>query len=196
VNNFFLHGKEVILMQETQGLSREELIKKLFSEAADRVVQGEEPDSCTAIVGALLRREQVEDSELRLVLDAHCGGPWQVDTPEKLAIFSKWCDAAGCPLKFSSETEVVNDQTVYRGDYGDCCLAESSTGNRWAVWTRKGRLQIGFREEADAKAFRAADARFSTEALGNKRISLVVIEEGDTPEMIDAVTAILIGLQA
>ncbi|MBI2459907.1 MAG: hypothetical protein HYV53_05200 [Parcubacteria group bacterium] len=183
-------------MQETQGLPREELIRKLFSEAADRVVQGEEPDPCTAIVGALLRREAVEDAELQLVLDAHCGGPWQVNTTEKLEIFSKWCEAAGSSLEFSSETEAVNGQTVYRGDYGDCCLVEASKGNRWAVWTRKGRLQIGFREEADAKAFRSADARFSMEALGNKRIALVVIEGGDTPEMINAATAILNGLAA
>lgn len=84
-------------MQETQVAFREELIRKLFSEAADRVIHGDDPDPCTAIVGALLRREPVEDSDLQLVLDAHCGGPWQVDTPEKLEIFSKWCNAAGCP---------------------------------------------------------------------------------------------------
>lgn len=183
-------------MQETQVASREELVQKLFSEAAGRVIHDDDPDPCTAIVEALLRREPVEDSDLQLVLDAHCGGPWQVDTPEKLAIFSKWCNTAECPLEFSSETEVVNDQTVYRGDYGDCCLVEASKGNRWAVWTRKGRLQIGFREEADAQTFRVADTRFSMEALGNKRIGLVVIEGGDTPETVNAVTAILNRIQA
>ncbi len=169
-------------------------IRQLFSEAIDRVIRNEDPDPCTAIVGALLRKEEVADQELSLVLEAHCGGPWVVSTEEEFQIFSKWCAASGEPLSVSSDILVANGQNVYRNDFGDCCFAEASKGNRWAVYTRKGRLQIGFREEADAKAFRLADSRFSMEATGNKRISLVVIEGGDTPEMIQAATAALSSL--
>lgn len=179
------------MKESFSSFSREELVKRLFSEACDRVLRNEDPDPATALVVALLQKEQVTDQELLTVLEAHCSGPWSVSTAEKLEIISRWCDRSGVPLSASTETNVVNNQLVYVGDYGDCCFAEASKGQRWAVWTRKGRLHIGFREEADAKAFRNADGRFSMEATGNKRIAFVVIEGGDTPEMIDAAAAVL-----
>ena len=165
-------------------MNREEMIRSLFAEASDRVLKGEDPDPCTAICGALLRKEAVTDFELEVVLAAHVGGPWQVNTMKKLEVFSRWCDACGSPLGVSKETEVVNNQMVYRNDFGDC----------WAVWTRKGRLHIGFADEGDAKQFRASDRRFSMEETGNKRMSLVVVEGGDTPETIKQATRLLMRL--
>ncbi len=49
-------------------------------------------------------------------------------------------------------------------------------GNDFTVWTRKGRLKIGFRNDSDAQVFRDSDAAFSLETTGNKRIGLVVLD--------------------
>jgi hypothetical protein len=69
-------------------LSHEELVRRLFVEAADRVIRGEEPDPAMAVVAALCREEVVPDTELELILRAHTQGPWVVeggDTPETIA---------------------------------------------------------------------------------------------------------------
>lgn len=67
-------------------MEREFLIRELFAEALDRVLRNEDPDPCTAIVGALLRKEEVADQDLELVLAAHRQGPWVVDDPDKLEL--------------------------------------------------------------------------------------------------------------
>lgn len=164
-------------------LSREELIRRLFVEAADRVIRGEEPDPAMAVVAALCREEVVPDTELELILRAHTQGPWVVEGAEELVVFARWCEAAGSPLQIGEAVE-AEGLRVYVANFGDCCFAEAARGARFAVWTRKGRLHIGFKDEADAVAFRAADDLFSMERTGNKRTAFVVVEGGDTPETI------------
>lgn len=164
-------------------LSREELIRRLFIEAADRVIRGEEPDPAMAVVAALCREEKIPDTELELILRAHTQGPWVVEGTEELAVFARWCDAAGSPLQIGEAVE-TESLRLYVANFGDCCFAEAARGARFAAWTRKGRLHIGFRNEADAVAFRSADNRFSMEETGNKRTAFVVVEGGDTPETI------------
>jgi hypothetical protein len=178
-------------------LSREKLIRSLFAEAADRAIRGEEPDPAMAVVAALCRGDEIPDAELELILRAHTQGPWAVKGAEELAVFARWCDTAGSPLQIGEAVE-AEGLRVYVANFGDCCFAEAARGARYAVWTRKGRLHVGFdplfevllkkdgkevRAEAFA-VFRAADPAFTMKATGNKRAAFVVIEGGDTPEMI------------
>lgn len=181
-------------------LSRDELVRRLFTEAADRVIRGEKPDPAMAVVAALCREEVVPDTELELILRAHTQGPWVVEGTEELAVFARWCDAAGSPLQIGEAVE-TEGLRVYRDNFGDCCFAEAARGARFAVWTHKGRLHVGFDpnfrifvsnketgkpEKVEVAAvFRAANpGAFSMEATGNKRTAFVVVEGGDTPEMI------------
>ena len=163
--------------------NRDELIRCLFSEAADRVIRGDDPDPAMAVVATLSQGGNVPEAELELILRAHTQGPWVVGSKKELAVFAHWCEAAGSPLELG-EPVVVEGLRLYRDNFGDCCLSEAARGARYAVWTRKGRLQIGFKDEADARAFRAADNLFSKEETGNKRTALVVVEGGDNPKTI------------
>ena len=167
---------------------RDEMIRILFNEALDRVLKEEDVDPAMAICSALLlNKEDVDSYELEVVLKAHQEGPWAVNTTEKMKIFSKWCDLSESPLEINDPVTVFGIP-VYRDDFGDCCLQESSLGHHYAVWTRKGRLHVGFRYPAQASAFRDSPSQlYSMEATGNKRLSLVVLEGGDTPGTIQSV---------
>ena len=169
---------------------RKHLVEQLFKEALDRVQKGEYPDPAMAVVAALCQGTQVPDAELELILRAHTQGSWVVETPEELQVFARWCEACGSPLQIGEAVE-TEGLRVYRDDFGDCVLAEAARGAWFAVWTRKGRLHIGFKNEADATKFRAANSQFSLEATGNKRVAFVVVEGGDTPETIAAAGQIL-----
>lgn len=165
-------------------------VEQLFQEAMDRVLKGEDPDPAMAMVAALCRGEKIPEAEAELILRAHQNGPWAIASDEDLTVFSRWCTAAGSPVQIGEPVEIAG-VSVYRDNFGDCVLAEAARGYRFAVWTRKGRLQIGFRNEADALKFRATDRRFSMEETGNKRPALVVIEGGDNPEIIKVVSGAL-----
>lgn len=164
-------------------LSRDQLIKLLFEASLDRVVKGEEPDPAMSVVAALCRGETIPDAELELILEAHAHGPWVIGSEKDLEVFARWCEASGSPLQLGEYVE-TEGLRVYRDNFGDCVLAEAARGARYAVWTRKGRLYVGFEVETDATRFREADDLFSLEATGNKLTNLVVVEGGDTPEMI------------
>lgn len=62
------------------------------------------------------------------------------------------------------------------GDFGDCILWAAARGKDAAVWSRKGRLYIGFRNESDAARFRAIRPEWSLEGTGNRHVALVVLE--------------------
>ncbi len=171
-------------------LSQENLVRRLFTEAMDRVIRGEEPDPAMAMVAALCQGTKIPETELELILRAHTRGPWVIGSEEELAVFARWCEASGSPLQIGEFVE-TGGVRVYRDNFGDCVLAEAARGSLTAVWTRKGRLHIGFKEEVDAVAFRAADTLFSMEKTGNKRVALVVVEGGDTPETIVRAATIL-----
>ncbi len=176
--------------------NRNAVVRALFAQAADRVIEQEDLDPAMAVVGALCSGTQVPDSDLELVFRAHNQGPWAITSDSELQIFARWCEAAGAPLEIG-EPEAIEGLRLYRNNFGDCILAESTRGAKFAVWTRKGRLHVGFREESDAVAFRAVDPKlFSLEATGNKRLALVVIEGGDTFEMIANVSRALLTVKA
>ena len=166
---------------------RNTMIKKIFEEALDRVLKGEDQDPCMALCVALLQCKLVEDVELEVILEAHNNGPWVIDTLEKFAILSKYCDLSGSPIDVGKSDQVYGIQ-VYRENFGDCCLQESVKGKTFAVWTRKGRLHIGFRYPAQAAWFRDTESQlYSMEYTGNKRVALVVLEGGDNLETIKTV---------
>lgn len=156
----------------------EAVTDRIRAEADARRVAGEEKDPIIAMNEAISSGEDVPLEERRLILEAHCKGPWMVNSPEKMDIFRKWCARCGIPIGVSKETLTVFGETVYVGDKGDCVLAEAAKGNVWALWTRpeKGRIQIGFRDEKTARKFRAVLPEWSQEATNNKRPAYFILE--------------------
>lgn len=173
--------------ESVQGLIRlvdpdgmDAVTERICMEAAARRAAGEEEDPLLAMEKAILQGEEIVPLEdRRVILKAHCGGPWKIDTLQKKEIFEKWLKRAGSPLNVSQEISIVHGEKVYEGDRGDCVLAESAKGNKWAIWTRpeKGRIQVGFKDDEMALKFRAVcQERWSQEATNNKRPALVVLE--------------------
>jgi hypothetical protein len=170
--------------------AREELVRELFNEAMDRVVKNEEPDPCMAVVAALCRGVDVRIEEMELILNSHRNGPWVIQTQEELQTFIYWCNESGVNLDIGTPVK-IDGVNLYVDNFGDCVLAESSAGRTFAMWTRKGRLHVGFKDEETAVIFRNANPVFSIEATGNKRLGFVVVEGGDNPETINQAVTIL-----
>lgn len=156
---------------------------RIHEEAEDRRKKEEDKDPVMAMDEALAAGENVLGNEAEVILRAHENGPWTIQSADDLRIFSKWCEKSGNPLGVSNDIENRDGIAIYQNDFGDCVMAESAKGKDYAVWTRKGRVQVGFRNEDDASKFRNFDPVFSMEQTGNKRLGLVVLEGGDNEEM-------------
>lgn len=172
----------------------QELYGTVHKEAEDRRKKGEDKDPLMALDEAIAGGENVAREEVEFILKTHQNGPWVISNERELQIFSKWCERAGEPVNISTDIEIIGDISLYRNDFGDCVMAESAKGKTFAVWTIKGRIQIGFKNQNKAGKFRASDPAFSMEATGNKRVGLVVIENGDTEDMRKKVAETLMAL--
>lgn len=169
---------------------REAFIRQLFTDALDRVIKNEDPDPCMAVVAALCQGKEVKDEDIELIVDTHHYGSWTTESDRDLQIFTHWCNEIGISLNVGKPID-VNGVNLYVDNHGDCMLAESAAGRNFAMWTRKGRLYIGFRDKKTAEIFRSKEACFSMKTTGNKLTKLVVVEGGDNPETITKTSRIL-----
>lgn len=159
----------------------------IHAAAAARIAANEDADPITAISTAIKARESVSEAEKKIIYYAHVHGPWTVDTEAKFKVFHKWCNICGNDFAISDIVlKLRHDYRIYVNDFGDCVFAEAAKGRKFAIWTRKDRLYIGFRDDDLATKFRDADNRFSVNTTGNKNLKLVVVENGDNSKTIAA----------
>jgi hypothetical protein len=161
-----------------------QLYGKIIAERDRRLAEGETPDPLCAMAARIETDMEPSLAECQFVWECHHEGPWRIRTAEELILFTTLAAEAGVPLKHSAVTECYAGSSpegslfvrLYLDDFGDCVLTEASRGSRFAIWTRKGRIQIGFRDTADAITFRAKRPNYSMEATGNRHTGLIVLE--------------------
>lgn len=158
--------------------------------AAKRRLAGEDKDPLMAMSEAILEGEEFPMEEMILILACHLNGLWVIMREWELEVFKYWCEKAGTPFTTNTPDQ-INGINIYKNDMGDCVVLESVARKTFAVWTRKSRLYIGFKFEADAESFRNKNEMFSVEKTGNKNVQLVVVDGGDNPETIELTTQLL-----
>lgn len=161
-----------------------ELYTKIIAERNRRLESGEDRDPVCVLADQIEAGESVPPQVVSLIWEAHNQGPWRIRTDDEFKIFAEYCELSGTPLEIREPVLLpegaVNPVRLYEDDFGDCVLAESAKGSEFAVWTRKGRIYIGFLFESMAQDFRAMRYEFGMEATGNRHLKMVVLEAMDT----------------
>lgn len=162
----------------------QELRAKIIAERDRRIADGEDRDPVCVLADQLAAGQPVTEDVIALIWEAHQQGPWRIHTTDELKTFGRYCAAAGFPIDLRLPSEVVCRIPIYRDDIGDCVFSESAAGQSVAVWTRKGRIQVGFEFQEMAEKFRALRPEYSMKATENRHVGMVVLENADNPEMI------------
>ena len=169
-------------------LEKTKLFDAILTERDRRVAAGEDVDPVCVVASMIESGESVSFGLAQFVWEAHNEGPWRVRTEAELTLFEGLCEKAVSPLTYT-EPETCEGVRVYRNDFGDCVLQESARGFQFAVWTRKGRVCIGFKDGELASDFRRMREEYSLEATGNRRVRMVVLEGMESPFWIQRVCA-------
>jgi hypothetical protein len=148
---------------------------QIIEEATRRIEAGEDIDPVCILAEELKAGTKVPESTQEMIWRLHNHGQWEICVTVELEIFIKYCNQTPNPFSVS-EPVLICGIPVYRGDYGDCVLREAALGHNFAVWTRKGRVYVGFRFEQDATAFRNSNKEYSLHKTGNRHNKLVVLE--------------------
>ena len=163
-------------------------VAQLFADILDerdrRIEAGEDRDPLCVLADRIESGVDVDPALAEFVWAVHHGGPWMVDSPDKFTIFTELCAESGFPIEIREPSEVVCRIPIYRDDLGDCVMRESARGQSYAVWTRKGRVYIGFEFPRMAEIFRSIRPEYSLETTGNRHIGMVVLENADNADTI------------